>query len=146
MAIQKATIYVDGSYNPKTNKIGCAVVIFVEANKRPHRIAYSKQLKSQKEYGANIAEMSAVKTAIKTARSLGVTQINIYHDWNGLELFSHRDNIKQRHNSCPSYAAYADYIEKVREYARIDFIKVKAHSDNELNCLVDKMARVGRTI
>lgn len=146
MAKQKANIYVDGSYNPTTNKIGCAVVLFVEAIKRPHRIAYIKQLKSQKEYGANIAEMSAVKTAIKTARSLGVTRINIYHDWNGLELFSHRDNIKQRHNSCPSYAVYADYIEKVRKNARVSFIKVEAHSGNELNSLVDKMARIGRTI
>jgi ribonuclease HI len=90
--------------------------------------------------------MTAVKTAVKTARSLGITQINIYHDWNALELFSYRDNIKQRHKSCPSYAMYADYIEKVRNDARISFIKVKAHSDNELNSLVDKMARVGRTI
>lgn len=146
MAKQKAKIYVDGSYNPTTNKIGCAVILSVEASKRPHRIAYSKQLKSQKEFGANIAEMSAVKTAIKTARSLGVTQIIIYHDWNGLELFSHRENIKQRHNSCPSYAVYAEYIEKVRNDARISFIKVKAHSGNELNCLVDKMAKAGRTI
>lgn len=146
MAKLSANIYVDGSYNPTTNIIGCAVVLFVGGSKRPHRIAYSKYLKSQKEYGANIAEMTAVKTAIKTARSLGVTQINIYHDWNGLELFSHRDNIKKRHDSCPSYAAYADYIEKVRKNARISFIKVKAHSENELNCLADKMARVGRTV
>lgn len=146
MARQKANIYVDGSYNPITNIIGCAVVLFIEASKRPHRIAFSKKLKSQQKYGSNIAEMTAVKAAIKTARSLGITQINIYHDWNGLELFSHRDNIKQRHNSCPSYALYANYLERVRKNARISFIKVKAHSDNELNCLVDKMARVGRTI
>ena len=146
MAKQKAMIYVDGSYNPTTNKIGCAILLFVEANKRPHRIAFSKQLKSQKEYGANIAEMCAVKTAIKTARSLGFTQIYIYYDWNGLEFFSHRDNIKQRHHSCPSYGMYADYIEKVSKNIRIIFIKVKAHSDNELNNLVDKMAKAGRTI
>ena len=146
MAELSANIYVDGSYNPTTNRIGCAVVLSVESSKRPHRIAYSKQLKSQKKHGANIAEMSAVKTAIKTARSLGITQINIYHDWNGVEWFSHRDNIKKRHNSCPSYATYADYIEKVRNDAGISFIKVKAHSGNEFNCLVDKMARAGRTI
>ena len=146
MTKHEAIIYVDGSYNPTTNVIGCAVVLFVEASKRPHRIAYSKQLKSQKEYGANIAEMSAVKTAIKTACSLGVTQINIYHDWNGIEFFSHRDSIKPRHSSCPSYSFYADYIEKVRKNARISFIKVKAHSEDELNSLVDKMAKVGRTI
>ena len=146
MAKQKANIYVDGSYNPNTHKIGCAVILFIEASKRPHRIAYSKQLKTQKEYGSNIAEMSAVKTAIKTARSLGVTQINIYHDWTGVELFSHSENIKKRHDSCPSFTTYANYIEKARKNTRISFIKVKAHSDNELNCLADRMAKVGRTI
>lgn len=146
MAKQNAKVYVDGSYNPTANIIGCGIVLFVEECKRPHRIAYSKQLKSHHKYGANIAEMTAAKTAIKTARSLGVTGITIYHDWNGIELFSHRYNIKTRHNSCPSYAEYAEYIEKVRENAKISFIKVKAHSENKLNCLVDKMARVGRTI
>lgn len=146
MAKQKATIYVDGSYNPATNVIGCAAVLFIETRKRPLRIAYSKQLKSQIEYGSNIAEMSAAKTAIKTARSLGITQIYLYHDWNGIEFFSHQDSIKERHSLCPSYSVYANYIEKIRKNARIRFIKVKAHSGDEFNCLVDKMARVGKTI
>ena len=145
MAKQKANIYVDGSYNPTTNIMGCGIVLFVEGGKRPHRIAFSKQLKSQQAYGSNIAEMTAVKTAVKTARSLGSTQINIYHDWNGLDWFSHRDNIKKRHK-CPSFAIYADYLEKFREDAKISFIKVKAHSDNEFNRLADKMASVGRPI
>ena len=146
MVKQKANIYVDGSYNPTTNIIGCAFMLYVDASKKPHRVAFSKQLKSQQKYGSNIAEITAVKTAIKTARSLGITQINIYHDWNGIELFSHRDNVKQRHNACTSYAVYADYIEKVRNDAIICFIKVKAHSGDELNSLVDKMAKAGRTI
>jgi ribonuclease H-related protein len=141
MEKQKANIYVDGSYNPTTNKIGCAFALFIDASKKPHRVAFSKQLKSQQKYGSSIAEMTAVKKAIKTARSLGITQINIYYDWNGLELFSHRNNIKQRHNACPSYAAYADYIENARNDARICFIKVKAHSGDELNSLVDRIAR-----
>jgi len=146
MEKQKANIYVDGSYNPTTNKIGCAFALYVDASKKPHRVAFSKQLKSQQKYGSNIAEMTAVKTAIKTARSLGFTQIDIYYDWNGIEVFSHRDNIKYRHNACPSYATYANYIENARNDARICFIKVKAHSDNEFNNLVDRMSRAGRVI
>jgi ribonuclease HI len=146
MEKQKADIYVDGSYKPTSNKIGCAFALYTDANKKPHCVAFSKQLKSQQKYGSNIAEMTAVKTAIKTARSLGFTQIDIYYDWNGLELFSHRNNIKQRHNACPSYAAYADYVENARNDARICFIKVKAHSGNEFNSLVDRMARAGRTL
>jgi ribonuclease HI len=146
MEKQKANIYVDGSYNQTTNKIGCAFALYSDAKKKPHRVAFSKQLKSQQKYGSNIAEMTAVKTAIKTACSLGITQIYIYHDWDGLELFSHRNNIKQRHKACPSYAKYADYIENARNDVTICFIKVKAHSGDELNNLVDRMARAGRTI
>jgi ribonuclease HI len=90
--------------------------------------------------------MKAAITAIKTARSLGVTRINIFYDWNGLELFSHRDNIKQRHNSCSQFVAYADFMEKARKNLRINFKKVKAHSGDELNNMVDRMAKAGRAI
>lgn len=146
MEKKEVNIYVDGSYNPNEHKIGCAVVLIDDESKRPHRIAYSKQLKSQKKYGSNIAELSATKTGVKTARSLGATKINIYHDWTGINIFSHGGNIKKRHSSCPSLAAYANFMEEIRKNTKITFIKVKAHSDNELNCLADRMARVGRTI
>jgi ribonuclease HI len=147
MARQKSKIYVDGSYNPTTNIIGCAVILVIETSKRPHRIAYRKELKSHKLYGSNIAEMSAVKTAVRTACSLGVTNIAIYYDWDGIEFFSHRNNIKKRHSLCPYFAVYADYIEKAKKKnIKIVFIKVKAHSGNELNSLADKMARLGKTI
>lgn len=146
MEKQKANIYVDGSYKPTTNTIGCAFTLSDDTCKKPYRAAFSKQLKSQHKYGSNIAEMIAAKTAIKTARSLGFTQIIIYHDWNGLELFSHRNRIKKRHKGCPSYVVYAEYIEKVRNVAEVSFVKVKAHSGNEFNNLVDKMARAGKTI
>ncbi len=145
MKKQKANIYVDGSYNPATNIIGCAFTLSWEASKKPYRAAFSKQLKSHQNYGSSIAEMTAVKAAIKSARSLGITEIYIYHDWNGLELFSHRDKIKKRHSSCPSYILYVDYIEKIRNSADVSFIKVKAHSGDIFNSLVDKMARAGRT-
>ncbi|HEX5351034.1 MAG TPA: hypothetical protein VFW58_05370 [Trichococcus sp.] len=42
MVKQKANIYVDGSYNPTTNIIGCAFVLSVDASKKPHRVAFSK--------------------------------------------------------------------------------------------------------
>ena len=146
MAKQNAIIYVDGSYNRTTTKIGCGIVLFLETNKRPHRIAYSKKLKSQIKYGSNIAEITAVKTAIKTALSLGATRIYIYHDWMGVEYFSHFYNIKKRHEACPFYEAYAKYVEQARNNTRIRFIKVKAHSGNEYNVIADKMAKIGKAV
>ena len=61
-------------------------------------------------------------------------------------MFSYRNNIRQRHKGCPTYVVYAEYIDKVRNDAEVCFIKVKAHSSNEFNNLVDKMARVAKTI
>lgn len=138
--------YTDGSYNPNNHIIGCAILLLSKNDKRSIRIVYRKKLKSHTKYGSNIAEMKAVKTAIKTALSLGYKEINIYHDWTGVELFSYRENIKNHLSSCPYFAEYAKYLEIARKCILINFIKVKAHSDNELNRIVDKMAKIGQVI
>jgi ribonuclease HI len=139
----QAYAYVDGSYNPVTSYMGSAVLLFVGENSQPHRLAFQRRNEALQNYGANIAEMNAVKTAIKAARSNGITDLSIYHDWNGLEFFSHKANIKPRHQPCPCYAQYADFIERSRKNMRVRFIKVKAHSSNALNTLADIMARSG---
>lgn len=133
--------YTDGSYNTTTGCIGCAFVMIDQKHKRPYRISFKKYLTEYKEFGSNIAEICAARSVIRAAISLGFCKINIYHDWTGVEIFSHSDSIKKRHESCPSFAEYAKYVEKVRKKITITFIKVKAHSDDEMNCIVDKMAR-----
>ncbi|MDP2813796.1 MAG: RNase H family protein [Erysipelotrichaceae bacterium] len=134
-------IYVDGSYNPLTNVIGCAFALFDETSKRPYRVAFGKKLKSQVNYGSSIAEMIAVMTAIKAACSLCYSHIIICHDWDGVAHFSKCENIKSRHKTCPKFGEYAKYVDKARKSINIEFVQVKAHSDDELNCLVDQMAK-----
>ena len=63
MEKQKANIYVDDSYKPTTNTIGCAFTLSVDTFKKPYRSAFSKKLKSQHKYGSNIVKMTAVKSA-----------------------------------------------------------------------------------
>ncbi|MEG0546745.1 MAG: RNase H family protein [Oscillospiraceae bacterium] len=144
MAKLKATIYVDGSYDSKSNYIGCGILIYLEGAKRPQRIAFKKQIKSELNRGSNIAEMTAVKTAIKAAHSLGATKITIYYDWSGLEIFSHEENLKTRHLLYNSFQNYVVFIKKHKNNMGIKFVKVKAHSDDKLNDEVDKMARTGK--
>lgn len=146
MGRQSAIIYIDGSYNHATNIIGCAILLFDKADKKPQRIAFRKQLKSQESYGSNIAELTAAKTAIKAAISQGIKQVRIHHDWIGIEYFSHKANIKGRHKECSEFSRYAQYIENARESIDIKFVKVKAHSSDSINNLVDKMARSGAVI
>lgn len=142
----KASAYVDGSFNPNTDFVGSAVVLVVNQNYRPHRIAFHRQYVTLKKHGANIAEINAVKTAIKTAKSLGITDLTIYYDWDGLEYFSHKANIKPRHQDCQCYAQYANFFELNRMKMRIQLVKVKAHAGVELNIVADKMARAGAVI
>jgi ribonuclease H-related protein len=141
------SIYTDGSYHPDKYLIGCAILIMFETNKNPIRIAYSKTiLESQGKYGSNIAELLAVKTAIKTAISNGYSEIDIYYDWTGIEFFSHSENIRKHPSDCPSFSKYANYIECARKKLKINFVKVKAHSGNVFNSYVDEMAKRGRII
>jgi ribonuclease HI len=98
-------------------------------------------LKAQRKHGSNIAEMIAVKTAIKAAISNGFTHLVIYHDWTGVDFFSHVENIMTRSKVCPDFIRYANYIENARSSIEIIFVKVKAHSDDEKNRIVDKLAR-----
>jgi ribonuclease H-related protein len=140
---QAVEIYIDGSFNYVTNMIGCAILLSDNTDKKPQRVAFRKQLKTQGKYGSNIAEMIAAKTAVKIARSQGMKQVNIHHDWNGVEHFSHKENIKCRNKSCSEFLRYAKYIENARVTIDIKFVKVKAHSCDEKNLLVDMMARTG---
>lgn len=146
MAKVRASAYVDGSFNPFTDCMGSEVILVINQTKRPHRMAFQRQCAALKKYGANIAEINAVKTAIKAARSLGVTDLTLYHDWDGLAFFSQKANIKPRHKNCQCYAQFADFIESKRMNMRIHFVKVKAHAGVELNIVADKMARVGSVI
>ncbi|KNY27614.1 RNase H family protein [Pseudobacteroides cellulosolvens] len=123
-----------------------AVILFTNQNHRPHRFAFHRQYITLNKYSANIAEINAVKTAIKAANSLGVTDLTIYHDWDGLAFFAYKSNIKPRHEDCQCYIQYAEFIERKRMNMRIRFVKVKAHSDNKLNNSVDRLARVGMVI
>jgi len=143
MERQAVEIYIDGSFDHITKMIGCAILLSDQTGKKPQRIVFKKQLKSQENYGSNIAEMTAAKTAVKIARSLGMKKVVIHHDWNGVEHFSYKSNIKCRHKACSEFSKYAQYIENARGAIDIRFIKVKAHSSDEKNILVDKMARSG---
>jgi hypothetical protein len=44
MKKRKANIWIDGSYIPSTKTIGCGIALYIETERRPHRLAYSKQL------------------------------------------------------------------------------------------------------
>ena len=146
MAKLKASAYVDGSFKPQTSFAGSAVLLFTNPNHHPHQFAFHRHYITLNKYGSNIAEINAVKTAIKAANSLGVTDLTIYHDWDGLAYFAYKSNIKPRHKDCPCYIQYAEFIERKRMNMRIRFVKVKAHSDNKLNNSVDRIARVGMVI
>lgn len=140
MPKRKGTAFIDGSHNPTTGMMGMAVILMFGKG-RPHRLAFRHEDKTGKGHGANIAELLAAKTAIRAARSLGITDLTIYHDWNGVAFFSHPSNIKKDYDGCQVYRQYAEFVEERRKEMRIQFEWVQGHSGVERNELADKMAR-----
>jgi ribonuclease HI len=105
-------------------------------------LRYAYRHNDNSNHGANNAELRAAMTAIKIAWSHRITRLTIYHDWVGVEHFSHSASIKPRHRRCcPLFGQYAEHVEKKRCNMRIRFVWVKGHSGDERNALADKMAR-----
>jgi ribonuclease HI len=146
MSSLKATAYIDGSASCSDAKVSSAIIIVLDGSAKPMRYAFSRKRPGLMRYAANVAELYAAKTAIKIAWSQGVTRLTIYHDWNGVAFFADPANIRPRHDGCPVFSQYADFVKSKRRNMRIRFVAVKAHSGDRLNDYADKMAKAGAVV
>ena len=65
--------------------------------------------------------------------------VTIYHDYSGLSFWA----TGAWQTKKPASIKYKNYIDKViSNGVTIDFVKVKAHSGNEFNEIVDSMAKL----
>lgn len=130
----KLTAYVDGSYNPKTQEYGAGVVIL-----RQDTIIYTfskKGINSELTQYTNISgEILAAIIAMQYCIKVGVHNLDIYYDFEGICDMSHREPKNLLQN------IYYQYCASVKHSIRVDFHKVKSHSGNIYNNLADSLAR-----
>ena len=126
--------YVDGSYNQKLKVYGSGVVYITD----------DKEFELMKSYDdayhihRNVAgEVKASELAIEKAIEDKKDQIIIYHDYQGISSWANGD-WKTNNNLTKSYKSF---IDQARKKIKIDFVKVKGHSNDKYNDKADQLAK-----
>lgn len=126
--------YVDGSYNQKLKVYGSGVVYITD----------DKELELMKSYDdayyihRNVAgEVKASELAIEKAIEDKKDQIIIYHDYQGIASWANGD-WKTNNELTKSYKRF---IDQARKKIKIDFVKVKGHSNDKNNDKADLLAK-----
>lgn len=135
-------VYVDGSYNQKTDKVGWAW-IQVSGSK----IINSKNGELPNKFNANqvMGELYAVMNFINHLDKEQVMipwlhEITFYYDYHGIKKWI-TGEWKANKEVSQQYKKYMNLM--IEKGYRIKFKKVKSHSGNYWNNKVDKLAKKG---
>lgn len=127
--------FVDGSFNSTTNTYGYGGFLVENGNR--HKIQGSGQ-KPELASMRNVAgEICGVVKAVKLALELGLKNLTIYYDYQGLEAWANR-NWKTNKKYTAKYVNCIDFARKSME---INFIKVTAHTGIPGNEEADRLAK-----
>lgn len=127
--------YVDGSFNTQTEVYGYGVVLF--SNNEKHSFSGSGNDKDMATMRNVAGEIEGSMRAIQEAINLGVPEITIYYDYQGIEKWATGEWARNKKGTI----AYYNFIQNALKQIKINFKKVKAHSGVELNEIVDRLAK-----
>lgn len=125
--------YVDGSFNVNNGKYGYGVVLVTD--KKSLNFSGSGCDKEMAQMRNVAGEIEGAKRAITEAVKLKLKNITIYYDYLGIEKWATGEWKRNK----PATIAYHEFVKSAPIH--IDFVKVKAHSNVELNEMVDRMAK-----
>lgn len=133
--VDDAYAFVDGSYNEVTKVYGYGGFLIANGKK------YIMQGKGAEEEMAsmrNVAgEISGCMAAVEKAVELGLSSLNIYYDYSGIEMWATGGWKRNKTGTI----AYYDYMQSVKDKIEIHFIKVKGHSGIDGNEEADRLAK-----
>ncbi len=123
--------YTDGSYNRATKVYGYGIVL-LDDNGEEHR--YRGSGTEYNQYWNVAGEIEAAKMAVKKAKELGCTVLEIYHDYEGVGLWP-TGYWRTKNTYTESYASFMN-----RAGIQIYYHHVKGHSGNKYNEIADDLA------
>ena len=127
--------YVDGSYNAVNQEYSFGAIIVIDGVMYRFKKRFEKDEDSKSR---NVAgEIKGAAFLINYAIKEGIKELDLYYDYNGIEKFYTKE-WKASTNIALKYAAYA---ETAKQKIKVNFIKVKSHSNVEYNDLVDSLAK-----
>lgn len=132
-------IYVDGSYNKTTGYYGWAYIGIIPTENNFDIVLQGSGTDNIANSIWNVAgELCAVTSAIISAYNSGINDLDIYYDYKGIEEWA-MGRWKAKNEFTKKYV---DFINKCKDLGiTLRFHKVKGHSGDEYNDMVDKLAK-----
>lgn len=128
-------IYVDGSYHAATGEFSYGMVVLIDGKEEKF---------SQKMTDPELAQMRNVAGEIKGSEAAmqyaidhEIPSIIIYHDYQGIASWCNGDWKANK----PGTIAYREFYKKASGKVKIQFRKVKGHSNDRYNDMVDHLAK-----
>lgn len=127
--------FVDGSYNAATKVYGYGGFLIHDGTKEVLQGAgEDEEMASMRNVaGEVLGSMAAIEKAIE----LGLSEVTIYYDYMGIEMWATGAWKRNKQGTI----AYYDYIQSVQDKIHIHFVKVKGHSGVEGNEEADYLAK-----
>ena len=128
-------IYVDGSYHVGTKEFSYGMVVLIDGKEEKFS---QKMTDPQLAQMRNVAgEIKGSEAAMQYALDHKIPSIIIYHDYQGIASWCNGDWKANKAGTI----AYRDFYQKAKEKVHIEFRKVKGHSNDKYNDMVDELAK-----
>ena len=127
--------FVDGSFNKFTNVYGYGGLLVANGEK----IVLQDSGNDPKLVEMNnvAGEIAGSMAAVRKAMELGLTELDIYYDYMGIEMWATGDWKRNKEGTI----AYYDFMQSVKDKIKVTFIKVKGHSGIDGNEEADRLAK-----
>lgn len=135
IVVSNIRAYVDGSFNQTTNEYSFGAVLLMDGKE-----THFKKKFDDEEYASmrNVSgEIKGAAFMINYLMKLGVKEVSIYYDYEGIEKWY---NGKWKTNS-DATKRYVDFAIEAKKKIKVNFVKVKSHSNDKYNDLADRLAK-----
>ena len=128
-------IYVDGSYHAATKEFSYGMVVLVDGKEEKFS---QKMTDPELAQMRNVAgEIKGSEAAMQYALDHKIPSIIIYHDYQGIASWCNGDWKANK----PGTIAYRDFYREASRKIKIQFRKVKGHSNDKYNDMVDQLGK-----
>lgn len=131
----KAIAYIDGSYDNDTKRYGFGGVLIINGEEHKFKKGY---LPDEYTESRNVAgEIKGAAFIINYCLKNDITELDLYYDYIGIEKW-YKGEWKANTLIAKSYV---NFVTKVKKQIKVDFHKVKSHSNDLYNDLADSLAK-----